>query len=105
MLEYAFIPHVDFATELRAEIDRQGISVKELSRRVAEILEIGPESARPLIYKYLRGEHDPEQPMRVALALSLGLGPDFFRAPGAGVERVAMRLRRLVDELERELVA
>jgi transcriptional regulator with XRE-family HTH domain len=69
---------MSFAEQLRAEIERKGISIKELARLIAADLGIQPESARPLIYKYLRGEHLPDARMREALARALGLEPDFF---------------------------
>jgi transcriptional regulator with XRE-family HTH domain len=74
----AFIVHMSFAELLREEIDRTGITVKRLARLVAEDTGIQAESARPLIYKYLRGEHEPDPPMRRALARALGRPPDFF---------------------------
>lgn len=99
-------PHMDdakpFAELLAAEIERAGISKKTLARRVAgdPQTSITVEAARSLIYKYLRGEHFPNQQMREALARALGLTPDFF---GSGPDMGALRTQALMRALTSHL--
>jgi transcriptional regulator with XRE-family HTH domain len=91
---------VTFAQQLSAEIEKQGIPVKRLARLVAEDMGTRPESVRPLIYKYLRGEHEPDPPMREALARALGRGPDFFgRTLDPEVERTRFLSEQLIAHL------
>lgn len=61
---------VSFAQQLRQEMDEQGISTRELARRLnPDDIETG----RSHIRKLLRGKHDPSRVTRQRYARALGL--------------------------------
>jgi transcriptional regulator with XRE-family HTH domain len=92
---------MDFAERLRDAIEKKELTIYALACLLDPQ---NPERAERNLYRWLSGQTVPSAASRLALTKALGLRPDFFRAPGAGVERVAMRLRLILDDLEREMV-
>lgn len=66
---------VTFADKLHAALDDQGISVRELARRLNPE---NPEAARSGIHKWLANKHEPHRASRRAVAVALGLEPNHF---------------------------
>lgn len=84
-----------FGRILRAELDEQNVSIRELARRVAE--EDGHvENVRRLLHLYLSGEVSPREEMRERIADALSIDPTVF---AEDAERQAER-ERLIEALE-----
>lgn len=84
-----------FGRILRSELEEQGVSIRELARRVAEN-EGHVESVRRLLHQYLSGEVSPRIEMRDRIADALMIEPSVF---AEDAERQAER-ERLMDALE-----
>lgn len=84
-----------FGRILRAELDEQNVSIRELARRVADNAE-KIESNRRLLHQYLSGEVSPRPEMRERIAEALEIDPAVF---AEDAERQAER-ERLMDALE-----
>ena len=88
-----------FRFQLRDALDETGVTVSELSRRIADqLVAADPESVRRLIYKHLDGTVTPGEPMRHAYARALGLPPDFF-SPGSSEENFDVFMRRFTKQM------
>lgn len=91
-----------FGEKLRAEIDRQRISIRELSRRIDPGR---PEIARRNLSRWISGTR-PTKPSRVLVAHALGVEPGYFDEDDEDedpeveflVSSLIQRVHRLVDE-------
>lgn len=87
-------PRSLFGEILRAELERQGISTRELARRLAD----GPEkveNTRRTLIRYMRGEVLPGLQARETIAAALSLDPAVF---ADDADRAARR-DRVLDAL------
>lgn len=87
-----------FSKRLREQLDVQGVSIRELSRRLDPV---SPETARSNIHGWLRGEHVPSRLSRRALARALELPPDFFEGDQLGNDPfhdLKRAINRILDE-------
>lgn len=84
-----------FGRILRTELDEQGVTTRELARRLAPVPE-KVESHRRLLHQYLSGGVSPRAEMRTRIADALAIDPDVFTEDA---ERQAER-ERLMDALE-----
>lgn len=64
-----------FGSRLRAELERQGLSLRKLSRRLDPQ---NPERARRNLSRWVAGHHRPSPGSRVLIAEALGLHRDHF---------------------------
>lgn len=87
--------HSSFGRILRSELDDQGVTTRELARRLAPAPE-KVESHRRLLHQYLSGNVSPRPDMRSRIAAALEIDPDVFTEDA---ERQAER-ERLTDALE-----
>lgn len=83
-----------FGEILRGELEQQGVSTRELARRLAAD-EGSAENTRRTLIRYLQGEVVPGQIMREAIAEALSIDPTVF---DEGAERDARR-ERVLDAL------
>lgn len=85
-----------FGARLRQELDRAGVSQRELAARLAGSRDPGAIDAhRSSIRKHLNGQHAPRRATRIAYALALGLDRDHFEDEDEEEDP----LEALVDEL------
>lgn len=93
----------DFGQILRAELDAQDISVRELARRlVASGHDVKVESCRRALMRYISGDSSPGADARVSIAAALGIPVDAFtedRERQIRHERVMDALAPLADVL------
>ena len=84
-----------FGRILRSELEAQGVSIRELARRLAES-DDKIESERRLLHLYVSGEVSPRQEKRDRIAEALSIDPSVFTE---NAERQAER-ERLIEALE-----
>lgn len=91
-----------FGRTLRAELDAQGCSIRELARRIAPS-EDKVENTRRLLQQYVAGEVAmPREETRERIAEALAIDPSVFAATTeqqAERERLSAALEPLVDIL------
>ncbi len=85
-----------FGELLRAELDTQGISIRELARRLTAEDESKLENVRRSLMRYVQGEVTPGVDHREAIAAALGIDPAIF---ADDAERAARR-ERILSALE-----
>ena len=83
-----------FASALQRVLDEQGISNRELARRLAGTTEEKAVAGRRRqIVRWLNGEtENPTRPTRRRVALALGLEPDYFIPAGSRGDVMLARL-------------
>ena len=84
-----------FGRILRSELDEQGVTTRELARRIAPAPD-KVESSRRLLHQYLSGEVSPRAEMRIRIAAALAIDAAVFTEEA---ERQADR-EQLLDALE-----
>lgn len=88
-----------FGSLLRDALTSQGVSIRELARRLNPER---PETARRSLIRYIKGEVIPEQRNRDEIAAALGLSTDYFAENAEEAlqrERLARALEPLLDAL------
>lgn len=80
-----------FGEILRSQLDTQGVSIRELARRLAAD-ESKLENVRRSLMRYIQGEVVPGPDQRVVIAAALGVDPAVF---AEDAERAARRERIL----------
>jgi len=65
---------VIYGRNLARELQRQDVSIHELSRRLGDAT--SAETMRRSIHRYLKGKHMPSKSMRAAIARALNISPE-----------------------------
>jgi hypothetical protein len=87
---------LSFSLKLGAELERQNVSIRELSRRLNPD---DPGTARRNIHRWLSpvGHTKPSRASRRNVAVALGLDPDYFDAEDEGDCDLLGSLQALLD--------
>ncbi len=91
-----------FASKLRGELDRQGLGVRTLAKRIDPA---NPERTRRSLNKWLAGEHRPSAASRLAVAEALGVPSEVFSEDDeedASMPLSAVLFQRAIDAAFRE---
>lgn len=99
-------PRSLFGEILRRTLEEQGVSNRELARRLTIENPARLENTRRALIRYIRGEVTPSDQARDAIAKALGLDPAAFAAqvaPDPRREVLYAAVENLVDALMHEI--
>jgi transcriptional regulator with XRE-family HTH domain len=87
-----------FGDRLRAELERQDLSIRKLSRRINPAK---PEASRRALAKWIAGDVKPTQANRILVADALGVSHDFFDEDDEEESEVAEIVQVLMSRIDR----